>query len=480
MDELNKQKSFFLIAGVCIASVFVCAGCNPPTAKCSKLSAPLPEITPDDPGRVIGESEDEISFIYDQSEFRTFEIRLEQDDLDTLDADPVAEQYVPGTLVFDGTEYGPVGVRYKGSVGAWVRCTANSTNDDPLNVGGAKTCPKLNLKVSFNEYDTEGRFFGVKKLLFHAMNGDESMMRERLGYWLFRHMGVPAPRAVHVRLLVNGKYEGVFINVEYIDGRFTRSRFSDGKGNLYKEIWPTSIKGQTAPLTAKRLLGGLRTNEDENPSVDKMLSFNRAVMKMNGDARAKAIIDWMSVDNTMRYIAVDRTIRADDGIVHFYCFDAACGNHNFYIYEEEHANRVWLIPWDLDNAFVIIGDHGDWEDKFLKVVNEWDDHKAICRRRQGAESWSPRQMPPSCDPLVNGCGCYFKDKYYQVLSELLDGPFSANTVNDNIETWQAQITDAVDEAYKADSRQLSPKEWQTAIANFHERIKILRAQAHNS
>ena len=50
----------------------------------------------------------------------------------------------------------------------------------------------------------------MKKLMFRAMNNDASLMRERLGCWLFRQMGVPAPRAVRARLLINGKYQGMF------------------------------------------------------------------------------------------------------------------------------------------------------------------------------------------------------------------------------------------------------------------------------
>ena len=132
------------------SSVLTCTCSDRPVAICAKLSGPVPRITPDGPGRLTAEPADEIAFVYDQDQLRTFELRLAPADLARLDADPTKEEYVRGALVFDGVKHGPVGIRYKGSVGAWVRCTADSTEDDPLNVGGAKTCPKLNLNLVFD------------------------------------------------------------------------------------------------------------------------------------------------------------------------------------------------------------------------------------------------------------------------------------------------------------------------------------------
>lgn len=427
------------------------------------------------PGSPIGEPDDEAAFIYDQDSFLTFDLRLTAENLAFLNDDPTAEQYVEGSVIFDGVEYGPVGIRYKGSYGAWVGCT-EAAMDNPLGVGGAKTCPKLNIKVSFNWSDPEGRFFGLKKLQFHAMNHDPSMMRERLGYMMFRDMGVPAPRATHARVLINGELSGVYINVEYIDGRFTRSRFTDGKGNLYKEVWPTYSVNQPT-TTPGSLLAALRTNEDENPSVDKMIAFGEAVMSAEGDDRADAIDAWMDVDNTMRMVAVDRTIRADDGLFHFYC-GPPCSNHNYYVYEEELSDRVWVIPWDLDNAFVVIRQPGLTADSFVKVMDEWDDHTVTCEPRSGGSTFSPRQLPPSCDPLINGWAS-FGASYDAAVAELVDGPFAADRVDALIAAWDAQITATVDEAYAADSEQRSAAEWQAGITDFRERTQILRDAAAN-
>ena len=64
------------------------------------------------------------------------------------------------------------------------------------------------------------------------MNLDKSQLHDRLGYWLYREMGVPAPRAIHANLYINGAYNGLFSMVEQIDEQFASFNFSDGSGNL--------------------------------------------------------------------------------------------------------------------------------------------------------------------------------------------------------------------------------------------------------
>ncbi|MFT7474437.1 MAG: spore coat protein CotH, partial [Verrucomicrobiales bacterium] len=279
-------------------------------------------------------------YLFDQNELRTFELIVSEDDLATLDADPAAEEYVDGTLLFEGQELSGVGVRYKGSVGAFVGCLDGPNLFEP---SGAKTCPKLSMKVKITHTDPDLEFFGQRRLQFHAMNLDPTQMRERLGYWLFAEMGVPTPRAVHARLLINGEFVGVFALVEQIDGRFTRANFDDGTGNLYKEVWPTSsaagLEDEATPISAYR--DSLRTNEDEDPSFEIIDGFARAIIDALPDERGSVLAEYMDVEALLAYTAVDRTIRHDDGPFHFYC-DERCSAHNFFLYEDPAVGQLHL------------------------------------------------------------------------------------------------------------------------------------------
>ena len=79
----------------------------------------------DEPRWATGDSD----YLFDQDELHTFEITLSDDALAELDGDPTAEEYVEGSLTFEGETVDEVGVRYKGSIGAFLGCTSG---DEPV------------------------------------------------------------------------------------------------------------------------------------------------------------------------------------------------------------------------------------------------------------------------------------------------------------------------------------------------------------
>ena len=74
-------------------------------------------------------------YIYDQNKLHRFDIWLTNENLSKIDADPAAEQYVEGSLVFEDEVISKIGIRYKGSIGAWVGCLEG---EDWSNPSGAK------------------------------------------------------------------------------------------------------------------------------------------------------------------------------------------------------------------------------------------------------------------------------------------------------------------------------------------------------
>ena len=371
---------------------------------------------------MIAEPNDPAQFLFDPTQLHTFELDIAPDDLARVDSDPKAEEYVPAQLSFEGASY-EVGYRYKGSVGAFrPPCTTEFE--------GGPRAGKCSIKLSFNWQAPDAKFFGLKKLLFHAMNKDESQLRERLGYSLFRTMGVPAPRAVHAVLKINGE-AALYALVEEVDGRFTRSRFSEGgEGNLYKEVWPIHDDPEV-------YRSALETNEDEMPSVSRMLAFQAAVHE-----GAEPMARWMDVDTTVSYMAVDRLILNDDGAFHFYCVaggignnPAPPGNHNYYWYEAEHTDHVWIIPWDLDQSLrdVNYPPHlpSDWRARPSTT------ECGMC----GGGGLALNGHAPGCDPVIRNFQAW-QAQYEAKLDELLAGPFSKATVDAQLDAWLSQIREA--------------------------------------
>lgn len=398
-------------------------------------------------------------------ELHTFEIELPDDALAELDANPAAEEYVEGSLTYDGETVDPIGVRYKGSIGGFLGCT---DSPNPFQPDGPKTCTKLSMKLKIDWDDPDRTFYGVRKLLFHAMNLDTSLMHDRLGYWMFRQMGVPAPRATHARVLVNGELVGVFLLVEEVDGRFTRQAFDDGSGNLYKEVWPFDAAGEPQPEQA--WLDALETNRDEDPNADIITSFADELAAAPESERRDVLERWTDIDTMIRYVVVDQAIGNDDGPLHWYCMPE-CAPHNFYWYENPSTRTVQLIPWDLDNSFEsLLG--GTSIGAFIEVKDPFGEITDDCRPFAHG-SFNLQQRSAACDPVFATLATY-TDEYEAIRTELLAGPFSPERVEEQLTTWTAQIEDAVAEAHEAHADAPSVESWLAAVDDLRMAVQVSR------
>jgi hypothetical protein len=458
--------------GKCILLVIIIlalASCKPDDP--TPLPNPNPGPTAADSVETIIPTGDEkylntkSDYIFDQNKLHTFELNLPASSLAFLDADPAKEQYVEGSLTFEGETISPVGIRYKGSIGGFVGCVSGSDWNNP---SGRKTCPKLSMKVKINwEENAETKFYKLKKLQFHSMNLDPTQMRDRLGYHLFREMGVPAPRSVHARLMVNGEYVGVFALVEQIDGRFTRFNYENGEGNLYKEVWPLDHRGIVQ--ANRTLLEALKTNEDDNPSVALMRQFGEEIEQADPDSMRAVIEKWMDVDEIIAYAAVDRVIRNDDGAFHWYCSLFGCNNHNYYWYEDPVREKMHLIPWDLDNAFENIRSNVN---PVTPIADEWGETRNDCKRFLfGSFGFSQRSA--ACDKLTAGWAL-FMDLYEQKKEELINGPMAEAEVEALLDTWKEQIREATAEAKQTHPDALSLSEWDAAVLNLKLDLEFAR------
>jgi hypothetical protein len=403
-------------------------------------------------------------YIFDQEKIHTFELNIPLSDYEKINGDPAAEEYVEGNLIFEGDTISPVGIRYKGSIGAYVGCLSGG---DWANPSGHKTCTKLSMKIKINWEGREERFYGLKKLQFHSMNNDKSQMRERLGYWFFREMNVPAPRCVHARLKINGVFIGVFALVEQIDGRFLRYNFEDGNGNLYKEIWPLHSNGQ--PFPESEYLDHLKTNEDEDPSASLIRTFAQAIAEAEEEERKSIVEEWMDMGEVISYAAVDRTIRNDDGAFHWYCNGSTCSPHNFYWYEEPSAETLHLIPWDLDHAFENIISNVN---PVTPVANDWGETSSDCEPFSYG-SFGLKQRSAACDKLI-GTWASYTDEYNEKLTIFKNGPLSIGNANVMLDKWEALIRGSLEEAENAHGDAISISSWETEMERLKEKLEFAR------
>ena len=438
-------------AGVRIAALVAVAACGGGGSTPTPPDAAADATTPDlDAGPSVSAAQ-----VFDQTVVRRFELTIAPADWQWLQDHARDEQYVAAELRYGDVVRARIGVRFKGSVGTLALCFDGQ---------GQRTCPKLSMKLHFDEYVPGQRFAGLGHLDFHAMIRDPSHMKERLGYGLFRAAGVVAPRSAHARLIVNGADQGLFALVEQIDGEFTEDHFGladDGEGNLYKEVWPVHA-------TAEPYRAALETNRGATTSVDRMVRFAGALRTATPATFRQVIASWTDLPTLVSYLAVDRLIDSWDGIVAWYCPSndpAGCSNHNFYWYEESGRDKVWLVPWDLDLTMQVPNPI-----RTQYAMPDWNASPTDCApRRVFLGFWG---RPPACDHLIGLMAQVLWPDYQARTAALLAGPASAATLEAEIAAMETLLGPEV----ATDGFGPGVAAWRQAVADLRADLPRLRAR----
>ena len=147
-------------------------------------------------------------------------ITMDKADRAAMMADLVGKHYYRADISIDGEVVEDVAVRTKGS--------------SSLMQAAFSPDVAAGLKVDFNFFNSKRNYHGIKKLCYGNAFTDPTLMKEFLAYEIMAAMEVPTPRACFVDLWVNDVHQGVFTQVEAVDGYFVEQRFVDGNGNLYK------------------------------------------------------------------------------------------------------------------------------------------------------------------------------------------------------------------------------------------------------
>lgn len=473
LARLHKLYKLLILATLGFVIIVSCSKEDIPVPIKSNIpNETLPNITPKGNENYLKENSD---YIYNQDKVRTFELIIKNDDLAKLNFDPTKEEYVEAALIFEGDTISPVGVRYKGSIGAYAGCLSNP---DWANPSGQKTCEKLSLQIKINWKDRKERFFDLNKLQFHSQNYDKSQLRERLAYWLFGQMGVPSPRSVHARLLINKRYSGLYGLTEEIDNRFAEYFYKEGKGNIYKEVWPVKANGELQSDNA--FINALKTNEEQQ-DINLIKEFGKAITASNATNSKDVVRKYMNINEVMSYIVVDRAIRHDDGPFHWYCDNEtvnSCVNHNYYWFEDKKNKKMHLIPWDMDGTFEhVIRNAND----YTSLADKWGETSKDCvpfARGSG----SKKQRSAACDKLT-AAWVGFGQEYGTIKSEFQNNFIANNKLLFQFDKWAKQIEPFIIEAdnfhnkdimYDVNKRTTTVRVWENAKSTLKSQINAIQ------
>ncbi|HBP21999.1 MAG TPA: hypothetical protein DEA08_29970 [Planctomycetes bacterium] len=190
---------------------------------------------------------------------------------------------------------------------------------------------------------------GMKGLRLRTSWRDASRLRLVLGFDLYRRAGVLSPRARLVRVQLNGRFFGLYTEVEEVDQAFLR-RNGLRSATVYR---PRNPRGRDPSLQCDGRAYELPSHYEaawySDGGVKAFTALQRFVEGYQGaDARAH-LERTLDLERYSSYLAVTALLHHWDSV-----------NRNFLWCYDRTQGRWSVIPWDLDRTW---GDHyeGMWE-----------------------------------------------------------------------------------------------------------------------
>jgi spore coat protein H len=342
---------------------------------------------------------------------------------------------------------------------SWSSPTLSATVDSVgfrLRGNTSRNARKKSYKVSFNAFRSGGRWEGLEKLNLNGEHNDPSIMRSKLSWDLFEDFGVPASRANHVKLFVNGEYYGLYANVEHVDEQFLRRYFGRAgggdQGNLYKALWPADLTVRGGDGDAYRPTGEDRRPYDltqgasDADGYDDLAQLINVINNTSSGGFKGAIERVFDVNGFLKAQAVTALTGSWDS----YWFL----KNNFYLYNNPATGRWHYIPFDFDNTF------GIWWDGISPGI-DWTNRDLY--------AWgNPSESRPLATRIL--AVPEFRERYTYYLKELLETHFYPATLLAEIDRLKA-LTEAA-----AEEDVFRRLDYGFTVADYHDSFTVALAQ----
>ena len=288
---------------------------------------------------------------YDVNAIQEIKITFEQDNwryvLDSLRFN--GEGLLLGAIEINGQKFNDIGVRYRGS-----------RSFQPGN-------KRNSLYIKLNFIDKEQSYQGQQTVKLSSALRDPSMVREVLGYEIARKY-MPAPRANYTKVIVNGEYYGLFVNVEPINDAFLTHHFGNSNGTFV----------QCAPNLVEEEPQGCKSDVFGSLQYDnsaKCYLHNFVLLSESGwdDLIELTYVLNQKPDEVNRVLDVDRTLwmlAYNNLLVNLSSYTGRY-SENYYLYKDEQGHFLPIL-YDLNLCFGSYKNTGIGSDLKLKELQEMD------------------------------------------------------------------------------------------------------------
>lgn len=195
-------------------------------------------------------------------------------------------------------------------------------------------------KKSYHVIFYKPKTFGsAHEVHLNAEYKDPSLIRNKLSLDFFSEIGILSPDSKHVEISLNGKNEGIYLQLESVDANFLKKR-NLPKGSIFYAIDDDANFSLMSPLDhdlKKQLDSGYIQKYGEANDSFKLANF---IFKLNTLSRTEyenIISTFLDVDKYLRWLAGVVCTQNYDGFV-----------HNYALYLNGETNQFEVIPWDYD------------------------------------------------------------------------------------------------------------------------------------
>ncbi len=187
---------------------------------------------------------------------------------------------------------------------------------------------KPSLTLNFDKFARGQRFHGLDKIHLNNSVQDPSYLCEKLARDLFNRAGVPAARAGHARVELNGNDLGFYVLVESYNKRFLKRHFRSTEGNLYD--------GGSGGDVSKPL----EVDSGDPDHREDLRALAAAAREPNPAIRTARLEQLVDVNRFLTFAALEVLLVHWDGY--------SLGPNNFRLFHDPSSDRFVFMPHGLD------------------------------------------------------------------------------------------------------------------------------------
>lgn len=267
--------------------------------------------------------------LYAPATVRTLWLEFEHSDWEAeLEAFHDTDVEVPAKLSMDGQAYDPVGVRFRGM----------------SSFAMVPTGFKRSLAISMNAFTKGQRLLGIRSLNLLNAAHDPTLMRTVLALEIARRY-LPAPKANHIRVVINGESWGIYVNSQQVNQDFVKEWFGTAEGHWWKVPGSPGGRGSLAYLGEDQKsyepIYELRSKNHPEAYRD-LIRLCRLLDQSKPETVEQDLASVLDIDEALRFLALENLLVNNDGYF--------LRTSDYYLYERKDGRFV-IIPHDLNETF---------------------------------------------------------------------------------------------------------------------------------